>query len=239
MVLVLASACPGDDGSSEEGAGSTAGTSVGTSQGSDGTVGPTTSDDSASGTDGTDGTDGTGNTDTGPVVCEFEPTATIEATLEVTIELVNDTADPVYVVGSAEYCLPFSVAQGGQELALALGHLCGCECPPPPMPTVEVIALEPGQTQELTWDGRALALYQERYLCDTECWSSTNGAPQPQPPGPLTLTIPIYESLDPFEQEQLDNLENRCAAPLSFEVSFDLGSEDLTVSVLLSSVTIG
>lgn len=245
VLLALASACPGDDAALDDtstGPGTGSDTTSSTGPGTGTTLGETGSTGGSSGTSGetTAGTADSGSSDTGATLCETIPEEPLPAVLEVSLEILNDTAEPVYVLGPASFCSEYAVARNGRSVPIRNGFQCGCECPGPPTPTAEAVALDPGQTLVLTWDGRALVFYEEHYLCDDECWSDVVGAEQPLESGPITMTIPVYDAAGVARQfDTLGSQEEICESPLSFSVDFELGTGDLTVPVALSEVTIG
>jgi hypothetical protein len=245
LLPLLASACPGDDALVND-SGSNDGTSTGTGliSTSGATVaetgaadGTSTGDTGSTGAPSTTADDGS-SSDTGPMACKSEPTDTLPAVLEVSVEILNDTAATVYVLGTADGCTEYEVIRDGLSLPLQLGFACGCECPPPPLPTIEAVALDPGQSYAVTWDGRLLALYQERFLCDQECTIAANGSPQPLEPTPVTMTIPIYTEAGMYAQPAEGAVQTRCESPLSFSVGFELGTTDVTIPVALSEIVI-
>jgi hypothetical protein len=233
LTVLLVSACPGADAPAED-------TSTGATDSSStaGTADTDTSGDSAdTGTSGDSADTGT-SSDTGVEACEDDPPEDIPAVLGVTLEILNDTAETVFVLGSSERCTPFGALRDGVSLPIVKGFTCGCECPGPPSPTMVSVALDPGASFMVTWDGRALASYTQAFDCEGECFTETNGRPQPVEPGPITMTIPVYtEAASTESLESVGWTEERCESPLSFTVDFDLGTEDVMLSVPLSSVT--
>ena len=246
--LLLASGCPGDDApvsdsSSDDGAGTSTGptgTSDATVAGTGSTGGTSTgaTDSTGSTTDGV-ADESSSSSDTGPEECVTEPTETLPAVLEVSVDILNDTADTVYVLGTADGCTAYDVIRDGLSLPLALGPICGCECPPPALPMAEAVALDPGQSYSLTWDGRLLALYQEHLLCEpSTCIVEVNGSLQPLQPVPLTIRIPIYTEAGMYAQPAAGGVQTPCESPLSFSVEFELDTSDVMLSVALSEVVI-
>lgn len=105
--------------------------------------------------------------------------------------------------------------------------------------SVEVVAVEPGDSFDLAWDGRAKTPFQEFTFCEEggTCESSTVGAARPLEPGPITMTIPLYDAEGSYGEDFSDG--GICPSPLQISVDFELGSEDLIVPVALSEVVIG
>jgi len=246
MLVVLASACPGrptvgDDG--DESSSSSTGTGTGTTSGV--VLTETSGTDETSGTSGT--TTDTVDTDTGPLVCEpFESLEEITAILEVTVEILNDTAEPVYVLEWSDFCTSYAMARDGLDLPIVFGFSCPCECGPPEV-EASAMALEPGQSLVLTWDGRGLVFFAENVHCTWKdqdgveewCERDTTAVSQPLAPGPITMTIPIYDEEGYYGQSDLQTYAlPLCESPRSFTVDFELGTEDLTIPVALSEVVI-
>jgi hypothetical protein len=100
------------------------------------------------------------------------------------------------------------------------------------------VALDPGQSYAVTWDGRVLALYEEHIQCEGICVVETNGSPQPLRPTSVTMTLPIYTEAGVFEQGGGGGVQSRCESPLSLSVGFELGTQDLTIPVALSEAVI-
>jgi hypothetical protein len=104
LLVSFASACSGrptvvDD--ADEGTSTSSSTDSGTTSGA--MLTDTSDTDGTSGTSGattdTAGTADSGSSDTGPLVCEpLEDVPDVPAILEVTVEILNDTAGPVYVL---------------------------------------------------------------------------------------------------------------------------------------------
>lgn len=250
VLASLASAClgapiTGDDGSSSESS-----SGADTSPPSDTTIAATSGTDGTSGTSGTtdDDTADSGTSDTGPLACEpLAGLPDISPILEVTVEILNDTAEPVYMLESADACTPYGLTRGDRPLPFAFGYGCPCECGPA-QPYTYVTALAPGQSLVLTWDGRVMVYYNQRFYCEWKgpsgveewCETGSDAALQPLDPGPLTLTIPIYDEEGDYyprwdySPQELD----ACASPRSFSVDFELGTEDLTIPIALSEVVI-
>ena len=230
----------------------------GSSSGSDSGPSSGTTIAGTSGTDGTSGTSGattdpgstadSGSSDTGPLVCEpLEGLGDIPPILEVTVEILNDTAEPVYVLESVDACTPYGLTRGDRPLPIGLGYSCPCECGPPE-PSVYAVALAPGQSLVLTWDGRVMEFYTQNFYCEWKdqngveewCETSTSAAFQPLDPGPLTMTIPIYDEEGSYDQGWSEStlVLSACESPRSFTVDFELGTEDLTIPIALSEVVL-
>lgn len=250
--MSLASACLGDpilgdDGSSTSSDSGSSGTTLASSSGTDGSFGTSgTSTDGATAGTTAETTDGD-TSDTGPLVCEpLEGLQDIPAILEVTVEILNDTAEPVYVLEWFEYCTPYAMTRDGLNLPIVFGFSCPCECGPPEIAT-GAIALEPGQSLVLTWDGRVLVFFPRNVHCKWKdqdgvkewCERDTTAVSQPLAPGPITMTIPIYDEEGYYGQSSLETYELPiCGSPRSFSVDFELGTEDLTIPIALSEVVI-
>ncbi len=250
LLLALASGCPGDDTPTSDGSGddtSTETTTASTTQShssstsgsaDDTGTGTGTETSSSSSSGGGDTTDG----ETGPLVCESDPTEVIPAVLEVSVELVNDTDETFYFVDSAMWCLPFGISSGGQDRRLGVGPQCGCECPSPPPPEILTLGLEPGQSHTLTWDGRALAAFTRVVSCQGEpyfedsCAFDDDGSLQPVEPGPIAMTIPLFTAELPMPKMGQYGLLDTCPGDASFNVDFELGETDLSLTVMLSTL---
>ena len=216
MLVLLASACTGDDVADDAGGGT----------GSSG--------DTSSGADTADGESGDlGSTCASQTV----PIDTLAAVLLVKVEILNDTAEPVYMADSAVDCTEFALARDGASLPLGPDFRCGCECPESSPPLVGVVAVQPGDSLVVYWDGRVRLYYEEFYYCegDPSCSSDSKSAAQPLGPGSVTMTIPLYDEAGSFELSD-SSRGSLCDSPRSFDVSFELGTEDLTVPVALSDV---
>lgn len=251
LLLALGTGCPGDDTNADA-----------TSNGTDADGGSTAVSDPTSGESNTSGvsepTSGSGTTatseaestddgadsgssDTGPVGCVSEPLDPANSAQTVTLTVVNDTEASVFYVGEPIDCTPFEVARDDVTLRLAEGYWCGCECPPPPNAVIEPVEVPPEGSFEVTWDARALALYPRREECfeDGSCYEGDGGALRPVEPGAIRITVPMYEDTMPLEGIRSGiEVQSACAAPMHFEVTFDLAEEDVAMTVLLSEVTI-
>ena len=113
---------------------------------------------------------GTQNNTTGeycPLTGQQEPEA-MPSVHDVRFLVESEYPNTVWIATEGFYCTPFSVTnEQGDTLPLALGARCGCECPYPGSPgPMMLLAVDPGVTVEVQWDGRELLLYQE---C-VECW---------------------------------------------------------------------
>jgi hypothetical protein len=250
LLVSFASACSGrptvvDD--ADEGTSTSSSTDSGTTSGA--MLTDTSDTDGTSGTSGattdTAGTADSGSSDTGPLVCEpLEDVPDVPAILEVTVEILNDTAGPVYVLEWADACTPYALTRDGRQLPIGAGGACPCECGGPPRPSTTAVALEPGQSLVLTWDGRVMVFYTENFYCEWQgqewCRRARTAVFQPLAPGPITMTIPIYDEEGYYYQRPgTTTLELiACESPRSFSVDFELGSEDLTIPVALSEVVI-
>lgn len=221
-------------GETEPGSGSGGGSSSG------GTTSDLTSGADTGSTAGSGTTQGTGEeSTTGNPACENDPLPAEEAALvTISIELTNDTAEPTYVIASAQQCTGLSVAREGTSLNLANAYSCGCECPGAGPAGYTTIALDPGMTHIFSWDGREMAPYQTREDCfDGEfCGADTRGVPQLVEPGPVTFTIPLYDEAADFEDFGVFGFQDRCVSPTTFTVDVELGTEDQLIPVALSDL---
>lgn len=238
-LLLLASGCPGDDGSSDAGGSSGSVGSSGT------TMAATTADTGVStgSTDSAGSSDATGpadSTDTGAEMCVDDPAPREgPSPSTITVQLLNDTEAPAYVLDMALDCTPFDVTREGEILPLANGYRCGCECPSPPPASYQAVVLDPGMTHVVgEWDGRQLATYTLREDCgEGFCVAELAGVPTAAPEGPATLTIPMYAEAGMFEtKEFVGAFLERCPGDWTFTVDVELGVEDQLIEVLLSDV---
>lgn len=240
----------GDDtgttmGSSSDGAHTDSGIGETTTEGetTNPTRGETIGSTGGGETDGS-GTDGTGDTgDTGGQRCETDPLPTLGPTLDISVELINDTEQTFYFAGRTEGCTPFGIRRNGVWRPLAVGYQCGCECPPPRDTQVETIAIAPGESHTMSWDGRVLAVYSKHTLCIEEpfpslCIGEQDGSAQPMEPGLVQLVVPVFGP-EPPEGDRPSTLLDMCPGHSSFAVQLDLNGEDLSVDVLLSTVDPG
>lgn len=218
MLVLLATACPGGDASDDASEGTSTGVDTGDA------------DVSADTADGDSGDPAS--------TCESQTVAidTLAAVLLVKVEILNDTVEPVYLVGSAMECTEYALERSGSSVPIASIPRCGCECAEYPPASVEVVAVEPGDSFVVYWDGRVQLDYRKYFFCeeDASCWDESTSAAQPLEPGPITMTIPLYDEAGSFELSP--GPLSICESPRSFDVSFELGTEDLTVPVALSEV---
>ncbi|MCH9681810.1 MAG: hypothetical protein K0V04_10285 [Deltaproteobacteria bacterium] len=225
-LVSLATGCPGDD----SGVGDSATTESTTQADTGSTADSGTSQDTSGDTDSSTGD---------PVVCQDDPVPPPEASqVSISIELTNDTAEPTYVIASSHQCTGLSVARDGSDLFLANGSTCGCECPGPEPASYTTMALDPGMTHVFGWDGRSLVPYTTREDCmeDEFCGFDSQGSPRPIEPGPVTITIPLYDEADTFEDFGEFAFQNRCTSPRTFSVDVELGTEDQLIQVALSEL---
>ncbi|MCH9688800.1 MAG: hypothetical protein K0V04_45630 [Deltaproteobacteria bacterium] len=246
LTLALVSGCSGDRNPTGDGSGD--------DTGSDTTAASTNESSSSSTSGSADDTDtssettvgsGSGETtagETGRLVCESDPAEVIPAVVEVSVEVVNDTEETFYFVDRALGCMPFGISSGGQARHLGVGFHCGCECPPPSPPEIQTLGLEPGQSLTLTWDGRALVPFTRVVSCQGEpyfvdrCAFDDDGSAQPIEPGPTTMTVPLFSAEPPVLEMGQYSLLDTCPGDASFDVEFELGDTDLSLTVMLSTV---
>ncbi len=249
-VLLSGPGCLGDEELGDEAGtptGADAGTSgsqtsgVTTSEATDDTSGAQTS---STGAEETDGSDTSETDDTGGLRCETDSIPAIGSVLEVSVELINDTEQPFYLTGRGTTgCTPFGIRRDGRWQPLDRGHFCGCECHPPPTIDVQVLVLMPGESTTVSWDGRTLAPYIRQSLCveapwPTRCVAESDGAAQPLEPGAVELVIPVYDTEPPYTDRAPGGFLDVCVGEWSFAVELDLGDEDLSLDVLLSTVVL-
>ncbi len=217
-LVSLVSGCPGDDGGDDG-----ASTSSGTASTADSGTSQTTADS------------GTGN----PTVCQDDPVPPAEdSVVSITIELTNDTADPTYVIASSDQCTGLSVSRDGSELFLANAYTCGCECPGAGPASYTTMALDPGMTHTFGWGGRSLVSYLIREDCPEggSCGVDSRGSPRPVAPGPVTITIPLYDEAGEFDDFGALGFQERCTSPRTFSVDVEVGTEDQVIPVALSEL---
>lgn len=220
-----------------------------------GTADPTVGTDDTSGSsegDGTQSSDGTGATgstgDTGDTEgtglrCETESLPELPAVLGVTVEIINDTEEIVYLADQTLGCTPFGVRRDEGWLSLSMGGLCGCECPAPSDIEIETMALAPGQSTMLSWDGRALAAFSRQTLCveaplPERCLSEGDGSAQPLDPGAVELVVPVFGPEPPVPTLGSYGPLDMCMGMSSFSVELELGTEDIIQDVALSTVVL-
>jgi hypothetical protein len=79
------------------------------------------------------------------------------STQHVSVNVLNEGPNAIYIVSAGSSCEPFSVQQqSGRPIGLALGWACPCQCPGPVRTTGATMyyRLDPGQTYALSWDAR-------------------------------------------------------------------------------------
>ncbi|MEM7155822.1 MAG: hypothetical protein AAF799_23430 [Myxococcota bacterium] len=255
LVVVLGSACPTEDGTadatgngSDGGGGSTvasepSGSNTSSDSNTSGVSDPTgdTGPGATSQGDSLDDGTVTGDDFTGALPCMGDSVAPQASTQTVTLTVVNDTAQPVFVAGKPSGCTPFDVLRDGLSLSFEHSYFCGCECPNPGMAGLQAVELLPEGSFQITWDARAMVTFNRREECfeDGSCFEDEDGALQPVEPGSVTVRVPLFgEAGSTSQGEARLPFQEACWSQMSFDVVFDLGKDDVDLMVPLSGVTI-
>jgi hypothetical protein len=131
--------------------------------------------------------------------CASDPTPpTIATTGVYHFVITNTAASDRFVVTHGIHCAPFDVL--GARTALSDPEACEG---PGPYEEMILTPVAPGSSITIDWDGRGLAIYEQRFDCATVGWPGLGcgaveqGALQPVTPGVHTITFLVADATPP------------------------------------------